>query len=125
MKHLAPPLVLALLTLPLPARAVLLDCEIDARRVYTCIEVGPGGGAAGTPDAAPAYGDAYSGYVEQARQQCVYEEPRRRAAGKNTGIALRTEELKVAKRKYGDCIGTTARELWLRDNPPGADEQAR
>jgi hypothetical protein len=59
------------------------------------------------------------------KQQCLYEEPRRRTAGKNTGIALRTEEQKSAREQYEQCINETARKLWLSDNPSSAPEQAR
>ena len=120
MKSIAPGFILALLSLPVPAGAVLLDCEIDAQRIYTCVEVGGSATTARTPDGVETYSDEYRRYIEQARQQCVYNEPRRRVAGKNTGSALRIEELKSARKEYEHCVSETARDLWRRNNPPGA-----
>ena len=40
MKTLIAGSILISLAMPVAARAVLLDCEIDAQRVYTCIELG-------------------------------------------------------------------------------------
>jgi hypothetical protein len=120
MKSIAPGLVLTLLSLPLPARAVLLDCDIDARRIYTCTEVGESAATVPAPDGAQTYGDEYLNYFEQAKQQCVYNEPRRRVNGKDTGGALRVELLKSARKDYEDCISATARELWRQNNPTGA-----
>ena len=122
-KSIAPGFILTLLFLPNPARAVLLDCEIDAQRIYTCVEVGGSETAAQSPDGTEAYGDEHSSYIERAKQQCVYNEPRRRASGKNTGGAFRIEQLKKARKEYEQCISETARELWRKDNPPGASNQ--
>jgi len=122
MRSIAPGFILALLSLPIPAGAVLLDCEINAQRIYTCVEVGESATAAETADGTETYGDEYRGYIEQAKQQCVYNEPRRRVAGKNTGSALRIEELKSARAEYEQCISKTARELWRKNNPPGASD---
>jgi len=119
MKSIAPAFILTLLSLPLPAAAVLLDCDINAERIYTCVEIGDSPAAADTPDNKQAYGEEYRRYIEQAKQQCVYHEPRRRVAGKNTGGALRVEELKSARAEYEQCISETARELWRKKNPPG------
>jgi len=113
-------IVLTLLSLPLSARAVLLDCEIDAKGIYTCVEVGASAPSARTQGDAAFYGEEYSRYVEQAKQQCVYNEPRRRTTGKTSGGALRVELLKSAREDYEQCINETARELWRKNNPPGA-----
>jgi hypothetical protein len=120
MKSIAPGFILALLALPIPAGAVLLDCEINAQRIYTCVEVGESATAAETADGTETYGDEYRPYLEQAKQQCVYRKPRRRVAGKNTGGALRSEELKAARAEYEQCVSETARELWRSNDPPGA-----
>jgi hypothetical protein len=117
MKRLIPIFVLTLLTLPVSVHAILLDCEINAQRVYTCVELDTPEATAETTDTEEPDGDEYGRYIEQARKQCVYNEPRRRTAGKNTGIALRTEELKTARKKYEQCISETARQLWRKDNP--------
>jgi hypothetical protein len=107
-----------LLSLPLPAAAVLLDCDINAERIYTCVEIGDSAATADPADSQQTYGEEYRGYIEQAKQRCVYNEPRRRVAGKNTGGALRVEELKSARAEYDQCISETARELWRSNNPP-------
>jgi hypothetical protein len=125
MKTVVPGFTLILLSLPISAGAVLLDCEIDAQRIYTCVEVGESAIAARQTDDAEAYGDEYRRYLEQAKQQCVYNEPRRRVAGKNTGGALRMEELKSARQEYEQCVSATARELWRKNNPPGAPDPAQ
>jgi len=102
-------------TLPLQTQALLLDCEINADRTYTCIELSD----AGSPDSPgdqDSYGEEYSGYVEQAKQSCVYQEPRKRAAGKGTGSAQRTEEIKSARKDYEKCVSDKARALWRQNN---------
>jgi len=102
-------------TLPLQTQALLLDCEINADKTYTCIELSD----AGSPDSPgdqDSYGEEYSGYVEQAKQSCVYREPRKRAAGKGTGSAQRTEEIKSARKDYEKCISDQARALWRQNN---------
>lgn len=124
MKILAPGLIGALVYLPLPAAAVLLDCDINADHIYTCVEIGASATVADPQvrqesTASPqTYGEEYQRYLEQAQQRCVYNEPRRRSAGKNTGAALRVEELKSARAEYDQCIRETARKIWLENNPP-------
>jgi hypothetical protein len=118
MKNIASGYILTLLSLPLPASAVLLDCEVSAERVYTCVEIGDSTTAVDTPDGKQSYSEEYRQYIEQAQQQCVYKEPRRRVAGKNTGGAIRVEELKSARADYDRCVSESARELWRRNNPP-------
>jgi hypothetical protein len=103
--------------MPTAARAVLLDCEIDAQGIYTCVEVGESASAAQGPDDKEAYSEEYRRYIEQAKQECVYSEPRRRVAGKNTGGALRMEELKAAREEYEQCTSEKARELWRKRKP--------
>ncbi len=122
MKSVSSAFMVVLLSLPNPVRAVLLDCEINAQRIYTCIEVGDPATAAQTPDGTESYSDEYRRYIEQAKEQCVYNEPRRRAGGKNTGNAFRIEQLKLARKKHEQCVSETARELWLKNNPSGAAE---
>ena len=125
MKLIAPGVIIILLSLPVTAVAVLLDCEIDAQRIYTCVEVGESATAAQDPDGTEAYGEEYRRYIEQAKQQCVYKEPRRRVAGKNTGGALRTEELKSARNAYEQCVSEKARALWRKNNPPGTSDRGQ
>ncbi len=102
----------------LQVQAILLDCEINPDKTYTCIEISDTD-SRGTPDDDKSYGEEYSGYVEQAKQSCVYREPRKRATGKAGGSAVRTEELKSARKDYENCISDKARELWRRNNNPG------
>ena len=101
--------------LPLQTQALLLDCEINADKTYTCIEISDTA-SRGTPEDGKSYGEEYSGYVEQAKQSCVYEEPRKRAAGKAGGSAVRTEEIKSARKDYEKCISDRARSLWRQNN---------
>ncbi|MGD8842349.1 MAG: hypothetical protein PVJ83_02650 [Gammaproteobacteria bacterium] len=117
MKRLVPACALILANLPLSADAILLDCQINDQRIYTCVEVGVPAAAGETPPVIRVDDEAYGRYLDQAKQQCVYKEPRRRTGGKNTGLALRTEALKSAREDYEACISATARELWLKDNP--------
>ena len=101
--------------LPLQTQALLLDCELNADKTYTCIELSD----AGSPDSRGdqnSYGEEYGGYVEQAKQSCVYQEPRKRAAGKGTGSAQRTEEIKSARKDYEKCVSDKARALWRQNN---------
>jgi hypothetical protein len=121
MKHLAPVCALVLAGLPLSAAAVLLDCQINDQRIYTCVEVGVPG--AETQPVEQVDSEAYGPYLEQAQQQCVYREPRRRTGGKKTSLAARTEQLKSAREDYEACVSATARELWLKDNPPGSHDE--
>jgi hypothetical protein len=102
-------------TLPLQAQALLLDCEINADRTYTCIEIGDAG-SPDTPEGQESYGEKYSSYIEQAKQSCVYHEPRKRTAGKGTGSARRTEEIKSARKDYEKCISDKAWEIWHQNN---------
>ncbi len=102
--------------LPLQAQALLLDCEINADKTYTCIELSDAGAAEKSPGDQGSYGEEYSGYVEQAKQSCVYQEPRKRAAGKGTGSAQRTEEIKSARKDYEKCVSDKARALWRQNN---------
>jgi hypothetical protein len=95
-----------------------LDCDINAERIYTCVEIGNSAVATDTPDNQETYSEEYRRYIGQAKEHCVYNEPRRRVAGKNSG-ALRVEELKSAREEYEQCINDTARELWRKNNPPG------
>lgn len=125
MKIVASGVTLAILSLPNPVRAVLLDCEINAQRIYTCIEVSEPATAAQTPGSAENYSDEYLSYIEQAKEQCVYNEPRRRAGGKNAGNAFRIEQLKWALKEYEECVSETARELRRKNNPPGAGERGQ
>ena len=125
MRAIAPGIFPILLSMPITSGAVQLDCEIDAQRIYTCVEVGEPATAAGEADETEAYGDEYRRYLEQAEQQCVYKEPRRRAAGKNTGSALRMEDMKSAREEYEQCVSAKARELWRKNNPPGVSDRAQ
>lgn len=111
-------IIVTLLSLSRPAGAVLLDCDVNAERIYTCVEIGTSVGDTAPGDNSETYGEEYRRYVEQAEQVCVYNEPRRRVAGKNTGGALRVEELKSARADYEQCISETARGMWRKNKPP-------
>lgn len=105
-----------LLVPPLPAYAILLDCDINSDGTYHCIDItGTTGSTAAESD--NNYSEAYGRYLEQARSRCVYEEPPKRGGGKKTGAALRSEELKSAREAYERCVTDNARTLWLQDNP--------
>lgn len=103
--------------LPTPGAAILFDCELNADKTYTCIEISATDSPASNEDQA-TYGEEYSGYVEQAKQSCQYEEPRVRAGGKSIGGPQLTEARKAARKAYDDCIKDGARELWREHNRP-------
>ena len=117
MRPIAAGTILTALLIP-NVEAVLLDCEISAERIYTCVEIGESTPSTDPNQDAEAYGDEYRQYMEQAKQHCVYSEPRRRIAGKNTGGALRMEELKSAREEYEQCLTDTARKLWQTNHTP-------
>ena len=106
-----------LAAIPLQANALLLDCEINADKTYTCIEIS-GAVTADAPEDKESYGEEYNRYVNQARQSCVYEEPRKRTVGKGSGGAQRSEMIKAARKDYDDCIRDKARALWRQNNNP-------
>ena len=106
----------ALLLLPSPATALLLDCEINADKTYTCIELD---GKPHDQDNISAVlptedGNALSNYLEQARDQCEYKEPPKRSGNKNSGGTYRVEAIKKARENYDDCVNTHARGLWRK-----------
>lgn len=107
------------LTAPLPAGAILLDCEVNADRVYTCIEISDAATHTAAPEGTETYSAEYSAYIEEAKKSCVYREPRRRVSGKNTSAALRVEELKSARADYEQCIADKARAMWRSNNAGG------
>jgi hypothetical protein len=109
-----------LLTVPLPVGAILLDCEINADRTYTCIEISASTSRTEAPEGKETYSAEYSRYIEEAKNSCVYEEPRRRLGGKTTGGTLRNEDLKAARAAYEQCISDKARALWRSNNPGGS-----
>lgn len=108
---------LILAAIPFQANALLLDCEINADKTYTCIEISRAV-TTDAPDDQESYGEEYSSYFEQAKQSCVYEEPQKRAGGKGSGSAQRSEKIKSARKEYDDCVRDKARTLWLRNNSP-------
>lgn len=101
--------------LPLQANALLLDCEVNADKTYTCIEIS-GAVTVDAPEDQESYGEEYSSYIDQAKQSCVYKEPRKRTVGKGSGSAQRSEEIKAARRAYDNCIRDKARNLWRLNN---------
>ena len=103
--------------LPLQTQALLLDCEINPDKTYTCIEIS-NADSPESPEDTQSYGDEYSGYIDEAKRSCVYREPRKRPAGKVGGSAQRTEELKSARKDYENCISDKARALWRQHNSP-------
>ncbi len=103
--------------IPPQANALLLDCDINANKTYTCIEISAPE-SAGKPIDQDTYGEEYNSYVNQARQSCVYEKPRKRATGKGYSGAQRSEEIKTARKNYDDCVRDKARTLWHQNNSP-------
>lgn len=101
-----------MLCVPSSAFAVLLDCEVTREGYYRCIEVGESSASGPGGADVDAVDETYQGFREQARSQCVYEEPRKRAGGKNSGVTQRSEALKSARNRYEKCVSDTARDLW-------------
>ncbi len=105
-------------TFPLTVPALLLDCEINPDKTYTCVEISPTDVPDISREQAPKRED-HRRYIEQAKKSCVYREPRKRISNKGGGSALRTEELKSARKDYEKCISEKAWELWHQNNNPG------
>jgi len=109
-------LILTLLPLlPLPAGAVLLDCEINAERIYRCVEINASAVAPDTAKGQDADAAEYARYVAAAKKACVYTEPPSRPAAKNASAALRAEKLKAAREAYEQCVADKTRALWLKN----------
>ena len=107
------PLLLAGLALaaPLPAHAIILDCDINVDGTYTCVEIH---GTVLTEDARQQAREAQREYYDQAQDECEYREPRRRPSGKGSS-ALRMEDQKRAQAEYEACISRKAEELRKAD----------
>ena len=103
------------ITLPLKVPALLLDCEINPDKTYTCIEISAPNRPDVSKEQVPKREDHRS-YMEEAKQSCVYREPRKRVSSKGGGSALRSEALKSAREDYEKCISDKAWELWHQNN---------
>lgn len=114
MKRSIPLLAAVLLAGALPARAVILDCEINIDGTYTCIEIRD---TSVSPEVRAKARESQRVYVEQAQEQCEYQEPRRRMGGRATSGAQRQEDLKRAKREYDKCVAEKAEALRQADQP--------
>lgn len=108
-----------LLSAPLQCGAILLDCEVQKNGIYQCIEISEPGTTPATTTQEESYGSTYNEFREQAKSRCTYEEPRKRAGGKNTGAASRTEDIKSARKDYEQCINEHARALWQQHKADG------
>ena len=109
-------LILTLLPLlPLPVGAVLLDCQINAGRIYRCVEVNASALVPDTAKGQDADAAEYGRYVAEAKKACVYNEPPSRPAAKNASAALRAEKLKAAREAYDQCVADKTRALWLKN----------
>lgn len=107
--------------LPLPADAILLDCEINRDGSYHCIEIAGDDGNTRIDAADKDHDELYKRYLDQARSECTYKEPRKRAGGKMTGAAHRSEELKSARNDYDRCVRDKARALRRQENTATGD----
>lgn len=105
-----------ILMLSLPAFALKLDCERQADGTYLCVEITetPGaatGAAAAGPGTKPSEETSIDDrYIERAKQDCEYREPRRRAIGKASPASV-VEERKLAREAYEKCLRERAAEL--------------
>ncbi|HFD81518.1 MAG TPA: hypothetical protein ENK05_14190 [Gammaproteobacteria bacterium] len=102
------PAAVLLCALSTPAAAVLLDCDINSDGTYTCIEIK---GTTVSPEARQQARDRQKAYVEQARGECEYREPRKHPGIKGQSGAHRMEELKRAREKYERCVAERANVL--------------
>lgn len=110
---LSRPLLTALLVAgALPARAVILDCELNMDGTYTCVEIRD---TRVSPEVREQARESHRAYLEEAQQYCEYQEPRRRMGGRATSGAQRMEDLKRAKREYDRCVADKAEELRQAD----------
>lgn len=112
MKQFISLLTVVLLGGALPARAVILDCEINIDGTYTCVEIRD---TSVSPEAREQAQEEHRVYLEQAQQHCEYEEPRRRMGGRAVSGAQRMEDLKRAKREYDRCVAEKAEALRQAD----------
>lgn len=95
-----------------PAAAILLDCEKNPDGTYTCVELSrTEQGTLHAVDPEPAVAPAY---LERAREECVYKEPRLRT-GKMQSAAAKVEAEKAAQAKYQKCLKQKATELQRRE----------
>lgn len=100
-----------MLMFSLPVRAIILDCEKNPDGSYLCVEVGQPTEEAAVSPAQTEAAKIDRAYLEQAKQQCTYKEPRRRGTGMAAGGASRSEAEKLAREKYERCLARKAREL--------------
>jgi len=94
----------------IPALAILLDCKQNKDGTYLCVEI------AGSQAIEPAKGnvpDIDSAHIEQAREECIHREPRRRP---RSGSAVKSEARKSAQEDYDGCVADRAWELKNLDN---------
>lgn len=105
-------LALLISSLSLPALALRLDCEKQADGTYLCVEITDAGGQ--SPGGAEAESPIEQRYLEQAKRECEYDEPRRRATGKAPPASL-VEERKLAEAAYQRCLREKAAELKKAD----------
>ena len=108
----SPLLACLLLTVPLQASGIILDCEVNVDGTYTCIEIH---GTVVTEDARNKAREEQQKYYQQASSQCEYREPRRRPVGKSSS-ALRMEDLKRARAEYEACVARKAEEMRKADS---------
>jgi hypothetical protein len=111
-----------MLVVPVTARAVLLDCEINPDKTYTCIEIGARTTTGAVEARETGYSEEFSNYIEQARSECVYNEPAKRSGNKNSSGTYRVEAIKRATAEYDSCVTERARSLWKQNQPASPAE---
>lgn len=106
----------AALTVSLPAAAIIFDCDLNADGTYTCVELQGLDVPETTREEAR---EMQRKYIEQARTQCEYREPRRAMGGRQKSAAHWMEDKKKARKDYEDCIADKANELQRTDQQTG------
>ena len=100
------------LVIPVQSYGIILDCDVGADGMYTCVEIH---GTVVTEDAREKAKAEQRMYYERALDKCEYRPPRRRSMGK-TGGARMMEERKKAQDEYDACVARKAEEMRPADN---------
>ena len=103
--------LILLLSSPLNAAALMLDCEDNGDGTLTCIRIENSVEASLDRPAKTPAENMNQEYIEAARKECTYRKPHRRTgkAGSNRSLALEAD--KAAREEYDRCVLKAARAL--------------
>lgn len=104
------------MVVPLTALAIQLDCEKNSDGTYTCIEIGKPSHSSTSSSDTNSTESIDPGYLEQARKECTYQNPRKWKSGQKHGAAQKMEQEKAARKEYQDCLSKTAARIRNAEN---------